>query len=255
MLNQAHSFNSANIAMILFELELNFHKRNPIKVHECLKRHIETNHFVQKFYSILTLQRHHGLLHGKFSNFDRVHFIQNICRRSLIISTVKMCFKIIAHLILYSWDLIKDVYLLFVYSEFFPLSINSFASFGNQTFLFLLLSILVPNIFNILVLITESSVDLPINGKLLLICFVFVSQSIVGYSINRIQFRKERLQRYCSKSSFEHQQQKMTEGIKVLEQDCFKLNRLQAKLKENENTFESSVQALILLMAIGTILR
>jgi len=178
-------------------------------------------------------------------------YITNNSKRSLVIPTFKTVFTIFLQIIVYSWDLIKDIYFLVVYAQFFPISRNSFTSFGFQTFLILLLSILIPNLINIIVLLTEKTSSMNMNEKIFLTLFVFVSQSMIGYAINRIHLMKEKLHRLYSNHNFDDLKTIAADQWKKLEDDISKLLIIQSRLRLTEGTFESSIQATVLILVIA----
>jgi len=246
---------SSRIAANLFHLELAFHKRNATEAHLCLKSNLGTDESSKLFYHLLSLRSFKFGAFGAFLRIRVVEIVQDFLRTSSTISFVNMCLKIAFQLFVHSWDLIKDIYLLFVYSEFVRLSIDAFASFGFQTFIILSTSIVIPNILNIVYLVSEKSGFLQTRARLLLIIFAPVSQSVIGYTINRIQFAKKNLQIEYSKFAPEHRHQMLAESIRTFEKTVYNLSHLQAKLRTNEGTFECSVQALVLIIAIAIILR
>ncbi len=151
--------------------------------------------------------------------------------------------KIALHLGVYSWDLIKDVYFLVAYTKFFPISMNPFNSFSFQIFLILLLSILVPVLLNIVVILTEKTAKLTQKGKLILGTFSLVSQPVISYAKGRLQMQKEK------------KTGDWTKPISKLDENLHYLDKLLARLRTNEGIFESSIQSLVLLIAIALTLR
>jgi hypothetical protein len=214
-------------AKLLFELELNYHKGDAKQTHECIKNQLGTNEKSAEFYAALEPSTLIELLQdyinrkGSFAN-------------KAVFSLFKNILKIVVHLILYSWDFIKDVYFLITYTKFFPVSRNPFSSFGFQIFLVLLMSILIPYALNLIVILTAK---LSLKGKVILGSFSMLSQPIIAYSQNRLQIERER-------ETNKNITEEMTESI------C-KLDKLQSRLRTNESIFESSIQAVVLLIAIA----
>jgi hypothetical protein len=151
--------------------------------------------------------------------------------------------KIAIQLVFYSWDLIKDIYFLVAYTKFFPISRNPFNSFSFQIFLILLLSILVPVLLNIMVILTEKTAKLTHKGKIILGTFSMLSQPIIAYAKGRLQMLKEKRPGYWTKP------------ISSLDENLHYLDKLLARLRTNEGIFESSIQAVVLLIAIAFTLR
>ncbi len=218
---------ASETAKLLFQLELNYHKGDAKLTHECIKNQLGTNEKSAEFYAALEPRTLIDLLQDyinrKWSFTNKIFF-----------SFVKNFLKIVIHLILYSWDFIKDVYFLIAYTKFFPVSRNPFSSFGFQIFLVLLMSITIPNALNLIVILTSK---LSLKGKVILGSLSMLSQPIVAYCLNRLQIQRER---ETNKNTLEE----MAESI------C-KLDKLQSRLRTNESIFESSIQAIVLLIAIA----
>ena len=243
------SIASVKIADAFFELELNFHRGNHLETHQCLKHHLGTNEHTGMFYQLLS-ENGDGIMQKMFK-LTPLSYICDWVKTSnfalLLITSVKISAQIIA----FSWDLLKDVYFLIIYNQFFPISRNSFESFGFQTFFILLLSIIIPNVLNIITLMVESSDSLPAKGKLLLVLFVFVSPSVIGYAIHKIQTVKAKLKRAISSFKFDENPEILTDWLSRLQQKINQLGSLVIHLRTNEAIFESSIQAIVLLIAIG----
>ena len=238
-------------ARIIFNLELHFHKGNKKETHQCLKQHLGTNENTQAFYSLLSTKEYFGWLKKKIMQITFFERLLAFYQNSDFVLKCKNMVKIILHLILYSWDLIKDIYFLIVYAGFFPVSRNDFNTFGFQIFFILMLSILVPIVLNLFVLLLESPAHLTLKGKLILVSFSVVSQSAIGYVIGRVRISKEKILKHYGKWSLHEHSEKLVETISRLEHQSQRLAKLQSKLRSNEGIFESSIQALILLTAIA----
>jgi hypothetical protein len=218
---------ASETAKLLFQLELNYHKGDARQTHECIKNQLGTNENSEKFYGLLEpstlIELLQDYINRKWSFANKTVF-----------SLFKNILKIVIHLILYSWDFIKDVYFLIAYTKFFPVSRNPFNSFGFQIFLVLLMSILIPNALNLIVIL---STKLTLRGKVILGSLSMLSQPIIAYTQNRLQIKMESK---TNKNTLEE----MAESIS-------KLDKLQSQLRTNESIFESSIQALVLLIAIA----
>jgi len=245
------TYEAMETAKIIFELELQFHEGHEKETHQCLKQHIGTNENMQAFYSLITSSENFGRLKKKILHHGFVETILAFYKSSNFALNCQNILKIILQLILYSWDLIKDVYFLIVYAQFFPVSRNDFDTFGFQIFFILLLSILVPIALNLFVLLLESPAHLTLKGKIFLVSFSFVSQPAIGYVINRIKFAKEKILKRYRKLSLHEHSENLVETISKLEQQSQRLAKLKSKLRLNEGIFESSIQALILLLVIA----
>ena len=232
-------------AKYLFKLELEYHNWHTRDAHSCLKRHLGTNENTQKFYAHLGCSREvHGLVNS--SLWKNIVQIYHLINKSSFGVTMMHAIKLLAQLIAHSWDMIKDVYFLIIYSQFFPISRNSFSTFPFQLFFLLLLSVLLPHLLNIVVLIFESPTYLSRKGKMILIIFASVSHTVLGYAINKIRMTKAKL-----KMASEYQNKKLMKTLKAMDQQSYSLARLQSKLWLNEGVFESTIQALLLLIAIA----
>jgi hypothetical protein len=214
-------------AKLLFQLELSYHKGVAKQTHECIKNQLGTNENSEEFYAALQANEFLEMLK------DKINRKWSFANRTYV-SLFKNILKIVAHLILYSWDFIKDVYFIIAYTKFFPVSRNPFISFGFQIFLVLLMSILIPYALNLIVILTAK---LSRKGKLILGSFSMLSQPIIAYSHNRLQIQRER-------EANKNISEEMAKSIS-------KLDKLQSRLRTNENIFESSIQAIVLLIAIA----
>jgi hypothetical protein len=222
-----NSLAATETAKLLFQLELNYHKGDAKLTHECIKNQLGTNEKSEEFYALVEpstlIELLQNYINRKWSFANKTFF-----------SLIKNILKIVIHLILYSWDFIKDVYFLIAYTKVFPVSRNPFNSFGFQIFLVLLMSIIIPNALNLIVILTTK---LSLKVKLILGSLSMLSQPIIAYSQNRLQIQRER---ETNKNTLEE----MAESIS-------KLDKLQSRLRTNESIFESSIQAIVLLIAIA----
>ncbi len=218
---------ASETAKLLFQLELNYHKGDAKQTHECIKNQLGTNEKSEEFYAALKANAFLEMLK------DKINRKWSFANRTYL-SLFKNILKVIIHLCVYSWDFIKDVYFLMAYTKFFPVSRNPFSSFGFQIFLVLLMSIIIPNVLNLIVILTAK---LSLKGKVILGSFSMLSQPIIAYSQNRLQIQRER---ETNKTTLEE----MAERIS-------KLDKLQSRLRTHESIFESSIQAIVLLIAIA----
>jgi hypothetical protein len=218
---------ASETAKLIFQLELNYHKGDAKLTHECIKNQLGTNEKSEEFYAALQANAFLEMLKDKFNR-------KYILGHKTFFTLFKNILKIVIHLCIYSWDFIKDVYFLIAYTKFFPVSRNPVNSFGFQIFLVLLMSILIPNALNLIVILTAK---LSLKGKVILGSFSMLSQPIIAYTNNRLQIQKEKETR---KNTLEE----MAESIS-------KLDKLQSRLRTNESIFESSIQTIVLLIAIA----
>ena len=194
MLQSIDVMKSIDIAETFYHHELNFHRGNHLETHKCLKQNLGTNENTNSFYQLLSKsQSRHWTIRKTLKN-SKFNYIFEFWENSILVLFLQTAFKITVQLIVYSWDLMKDIYFLILYNQFFPISRNAFDSFGFQTFFILLLSILIPNVLNFLIILSENSLTLSGKEKLVLILSVFVSQSVIGFAINKIHMLKEKLQ-------------------------------------------------------------
>ena len=239
---------ASEAAKVLSNYELYFHKGSVVNTHLCLKKQLGTGKNASTFYKLLSARKSKGLLLKfvlKLKLVRRLH-------EAGVFLFVKFCFSVLVHLILYTWDLVKDIYFLVVYSQFFPVERNDFDSFGFQMFFILLLSILVPNLLNGIVLLADNQTGLSGKERSLLLAFVFVSQSVISYSTTKIGYLKDKLAKgWQSSSPAVDGSTRLCQPLTQLEQRANRLARLQAKLRTIEAVFESSVQALVLLITIA----
>ena len=219
---------ASETAKLLFQLELNYHKGDARQTHECIKNQLGTNEKAAEFYAALKTKKSFLKLLK-----DKINRKLSFANRAYV-SLFKNILKIVIHLFVYSWDFIKDVYFLIAYTKFFPVSRNPFSTFGFQIFLVLLMSIIIPYALNLIVILTAK---LSLKGKLILGSFSMLSQPIIAYTNNRLQIQRE-------KETNKHTLEGMAESIS-------KLDKLQSGLRTNESIFESSIQAIVLLIAIA----
>jgi hypothetical protein len=225
-------------ATSIFHLELKCHKGDLSQTHQCIKNKLGTNEKSKKFYSLLEASVHFELtkkniLKKYFHGFDTIGLM------------VKNKLRLALHLALYSWDLIKDVYFLIAYAKFFPISRNPFASFSFQIFFILLLSILIPVLLHTIIILTEKTAKLSYRGKIILGSFPMLSQPVIAYAKDRLLMLKEKKSGDWS----------WTKPVSRLDENLHYLDKLLARLRNNEGIFESSIQAVVLLIAIAFTLR
>ena len=154
--------------------------------------------------------------------------------------------------VVYSWDLVKDIYLLSVYFLFVDLS--NFYYFDSQVVVILLMSICIPNLLNIILLLTEKIDSVPPIVRGVLIPIVFLSVAVTNYALNKIQFVKESRQWLWKEPQSTNEREKF-ESYSMLKNQESQLTVLNAKLKITEGIFESSIQALVLMVTVATSLR
>jgi hypothetical protein len=221
-----NTLSASQTAKLLFQLELNYHKGDAKQTHECIKNQLGTSEKATQFYNALKTKKSFLVLLK-----DKINRKWSLVNRTYV-SLLKNILKIAIHLCVYSWDFIKDVYFLIAYTKFFPVSRNPFNSFGFQIFLVLLMSILIPNVLNLIVILTAK---LSLKGKVILGSFSMLSQPIIAYTNNRLQIQRER--------------EKNKYTLEEMAESISKLDKLQSRLRINESIFESSIQAIVLLIA------
>ena len=238
------------VAKCLFRLELEFHGGNIQETHACLKKHVGTNEISQTFYQLLASPDEPKGLISRLWNQSAAKVLLNKLAQSKVGLYLKHGLKLLAQIFYHSSDLIKDIFFLIIYSQFFPVSRNDFDTFQFQLFFILLLTIVLPNLLNIVVLLLESPSHLTVRGRVVLVMFCSVSQTVLGYATSKMRFAQEKLLMSYSELTSQ-QSMNLTEKLKRLEIKICSLARLQSKLWLNEGVFESTVQALILLIAIA----
>jgi hypothetical protein len=224
------------VAKSIFNLELKRHKGDLKQTHHCIKRKLGTNEKSEEFYSLLAANVKFEQM--KTNILKKYSF--GLEKLGLLIQNT---LKIALHLAVYSWDFIKDVYFLVAYTKFFPISRNPFNSFSFQIFLILLSSILVPVFLNIIVILTKKTAKLSRRGKIILGSFPMLSQPVIAYAKGRLQMQKEK------------RPGDWTQPISRLDEKLHFLDELQARLRTNEGVFESSIQAVVLIIAIALTFR
>ena len=251
---------TSEAAKCIFNLELDFHGRNVGEAHACLKKQFGTNSSSQLFYQSLWVR--------KPIQFSKLIFLKkmlNHYKQMAAFQIAKFIFTSILHIIAYSWDLVKDLYFLAYYSHFGQISITNFGSFDSQVLIVLIISVTLPNVLNVLVLLRENLSAVPSKVRRFLMLVVFVSVSVTSYALNKIQYlngRKQKLseEQYPSAASrrdlLNSQSKRLTSKCQSrLQQKECQLRSLHAKLKINEGIFESSIQAIVLMITVAVSLR
>ena len=251
---------ASGAAKTILNAELNFHGRNIGEVHSCLKKHLGTNSAYWLFNKCLRDRK--PIL--EFAKLRFLHELMDNFKLTTTFSFGKFIFNSLIQIIVYSWDLVKDLYFLAYYSHFGQISISNFGSFDSQVLIVLIISITLPNLLNVVVLLKENLSTVPCKVRRLLVLIVFLSVSVTNYALNKIQYIKGRnqksLEKLTSSAKGRHSGDSQRESVpltlesKFQNQEC-QLTSLLAKLKINEGIFESSIQAIVLMITVAVSLR
>ncbi len=124
-----------NLAIHLFKQEVQYHKKNMMEVHLCIKKHFGTNDTTKHFYSLVKVKYSRGIL-------------RNILQKmKLDKNKTWVLFKnaaaAMAQITFYYIDLIKDIVFITFFFEFLPktFSVNTFE---YNLFFLLCFSVLLP---------------------------------------------------------------------------------------------------------------
>jgi len=245
---------ASEAAEAILRAELVFHCSNISEVHLCLKKHLGTNDNSKLFYDSLKIRKKLSLILFVTVLKERMN---HKIKSSTAFPVVQFVLSSIFQMVVFSWDLVKDLYFLAYYIHFGQISATNLTSFDSQVLFILILSIVLPNILNMIVLLTVHLASVPSKARKLLICTVYFSVSLTSYALNRINYIKARKER-------SEEERKLTtskdgkaqlEFLSKLEEQERELTSLQAKLKINEGIFESSLQTIILLVTVAVSLR
>ena len=217
-----------------------------VEVHTCLKIHLGTNSTTRLFYECLRSRP----TKTYFPKFVFVREVINNCKQTVAFATTKFIITSIIQIIVYCWDLVKDLYFLAYFYHFGQVS--DFGSFDSQVLVVLILSIVLPNMLNVAVLLTDDLALVPRKVKILLAFIVYLSVSVTSFVLNKIQYMRGKPQKPNVKQAASNGRVSI-ESKSILE-EC-QLRSLHAKLKLTEGIFESSIQSIVLMITVAMSLR
>ena len=249
LIDSDNSIGPVDAASAIFRAEVNLHEGNHGEAHVCLKKHLGTNSDSQLFCQNLKAKKSSM---QKFHGIDKLQEVIGSVQQTAAFSIAKFIVSSMLQNVVFCWDLVKDISLLYYYFLFIDLS--KFYSFDSQVVVILLLSICIPNILNIILLLTENMDSVPPILIGVLVPLVFLSVSVTNYVLNKIQFIKEWRQRYQIEPHSRNERAKL-ESLSILKKQESQLTILNSKLKITEGIFESSIQALVLMITVAIILR
>ena len=246
LINCEDSIAASEVARAIFKAEMVVHQRNVCEVHVCLKENMGTNRYSQLFLGYLRVKKHQ-------IEVTKIQWLQKLYDRLKILfasPTMKFIITSLVQIIIYSWDLVKDLYFLAFYIYFGQISILNLDSFDSQVLVVLIMSLVLPNLLNVVVLLTGNLASVPSRVRRLLVPIVFLSVSVTSYALNKIQYIKRKQQRQSLELSSSGKRDYVQSQSTLEQHECL-LMSLHAKLKINEGIFESSIQAIILMVTVA----
>ena len=244
LINWCDSSNKLEMSKTIFVTEAYIHRGNISEVYVCLKKKLGTNSDTQFFFQCL--------INRRFIYQDQLEQLKS----TTLFAIAKFIFISVIQIIIYSWDVVKDLYFLAFYCSFGQISEKQFSSFDSQVFLVLIVSILLPNLLNIVVLLLDNQGIVLVRVRKCLVLMVFLSVSVTSYVLNKTRYMMERLKGITVESLASSVERKQTSDSQLrLAQHEYLLMSLNAKLKTNEGVYESTIQAVILMVTVAVRLR
>ena len=243
LINCYDSSNKLEMSKTIFVTEAYIHRGNISEIYACLKK-LGTNSNTQFFFQCL--------INRRFIYQDQLEQLKS----TTLFAIAKFIFISVIQIIIYSWDVVKDLYFLAFYCSFGQISEKQFSSFDSQVFLVLIVSILLPNLLNIVVLLLDNQGIVLVRVRKCLVLMVFLSVSVTSYVLNKTRYMMERLKGITVESLASSVERKQTSDSQLrLAQHEYLLMSLNAKLKTNEGVYESTIQAVILMVTVAVRLR
>ena len=187
LIHSDNTIRSVDTASAIFRAEVDLHQCNNGEAHVCLKKHLGTNSDSRLFYQYLKARKPSW---RNFRGINKLQEVISIVQQTAVYSIAKFFVSSMLQNFVFSWDLVKDIYFL----TFLIPKLSNFYSFDSQVVVILILSICIPNILNILLLLTEKMDSIPSIVRGILVPIVFLSVAVTNYALNKIQFIKERRQ-------------------------------------------------------------
>jgi hypothetical protein len=248
------------IAKAYYQLEMKYHEENELDFYKCVKLHLGTNKKAFWFLNQKKSQseeRNAQNIKSKLQHFGPVKKILKLKNMNFVSVTIHNFLLTGAKIVLYFTDLFKDLFLIITIARFVPLTLTSLDSFAFQVFLLLLLSMIVPECINVVTVLSTN--DRPmcntcLSSKIFLSCMPPILPALSLYICSR----------YKSKMEFLCQREELK--VKNVDDDFFvdyqtlrkKLSNLEEKetywcdisvrMRRNENVFEHTLQAIVLVI-------
>ena len=111
LIDSDNSIGPVDAASAIFRAEVNLHEGNHGEAHVCLKKHLGTNSDSQLFCQYLKARKPSS---RKFHGIDKLQEVIGSVQQTAAFSIAKFIVSSMLQSVVYSWDLVKDIYLLSV---------------------------------------------------------------------------------------------------------------------------------------------
>merc|ERR1719312_1675241 len=252
MLLQTLDENEQREACILIDkLERTVHRGNKLAIQTCLKDNVGTNTVTMKYFDNLEPL---GIMHT-----IKQKVLPARCNKGKT-SKISMTLKVIARgffLIMgYYSDFVKDIVFLVILSHFVPWTTTPIFSFAFQVDFLLLISLILPQLLNILVIIKDKDLDLSPTFIILLCCFCPIAPAVAvvkmlqeenNVTVSRFKFLNHFLLGRAGKHTYQQHAAKLLQAQHSAE----KWKKIYALFKRNEINFENFIQVLVLILLVA----
>jgi len=252
MLLQTLDENEQREACILVDkLERTVHRGNKLAIQNCLKGNVGTNTVTMKYFDNLEPL---GLMHTIKQKLLPARF--NKGKTSKISMTLKIIARGFFLIMGYYSDFVKDIVFLVILSHFVPWTTTPIFSFAFQVNFLLLISLILPQLLNILVIIKDKDLDLSPTFKIMLCCFCPVAPAVAvvkmlqeenNVTLSRFKFLNHFLPGRTGKHTYQQHAAKLLQAQHSAE----KWKNIYALFKRNEINFENFIQVLVLILLVA----
>jgi hypothetical protein len=248
----------SHIAKAYFDLESQYHLENKLNLYKCVKYHLGTNHKSLNFFSLAKIPESCvDKFKSKIFSYELVKMLLKFLKNPCVMTTINYLMTV-KQITWYFIDFIKDIFLIITITRFVPLSASSWDSFGCQIFIVLLFSIILPELANFFTFWKNSYSSLCniwTSVKVFLLAFTPILSSVALYvsSIYKTRrnliYLKENIGLQKGNLDIFHRNfLTVRERVKRLHENENRWHEISARMRRNENIFEHTLQAIILVI-------
>ncbi len=242
------------LALQFLNFEKKYHKGNLQALHLCLKENLGSNQNAKLFYNLAKPVSSMNSFHQRIKRFKITTLQVTNSTRKMFITIRDTVFALI-RIFFYYLDLIKDMVIIFLYIQYFPVSQTDFSSFAIQVLILLCVSITLPPFVNQIVILFDTPVQKNTSKKIRILFHLLapLAPAISVYVVARLSNRKSMLLSVKSK----HGQITDIISFSKLHNQCYELEyeshkwiKFLLKLRLNENVTEHLIQTIFLSIVI-----
>jgi len=239
-------------ACLLFDkIERTVHRGDKLTSLKCLKENVGTNTITMKYFENLEPL---GLMNRVKQKVLPARF--NKGKTSKTSATVKIMARGFFLIMGYYSDFVKDIVFLIILSKFVPWNSTPISSFAFQINFALLISLLLPQLLNILVIIENKDLNLSQTFKILLCCFSPVAPAVAVVKmlqeenqvvVSRFKYLDHFLPGKTGELSFQQHAAELLEAQHSAE----RWKSLYVLFKRNDINFENLIQVVVLILLVA----